>query len=64
LTEIFERFKAKGYKHHPASRRICKHFIQSCKTDFVSNARSVAMFEMLSIIVEKLKNLLRIWRYL
>ena len=22
----------KGYKHHPASRRICKHFIRSCKT--------------------------------
>jgi len=37
LAEIFERFKAKrkGYKHHPASRRICKNFIRSCKTDFV-----------------------------
>jgi len=38
LPEIFERFEAKreGYKHHPASRRTCKHFIRSCKTDFVN----------------------------
>ena len=57
LAEIFERFKAKGYKHHPASRRIWKHFIQSCKTDFISNARNVAMFEKLSSIVEKSKEL-------
>ena len=37
LAEIFERFKdkRKGYKHHLASRRICKNFIRSCKTDFV-----------------------------
>jgi len=37
LAESCARFKAKrkGYKHHPASERICKHFIRSCKTDFV-----------------------------
>ena len=35
LAENFERFEAKGYKHHPNSRRICKHFTRSCKTDFV-----------------------------
>jgi len=35
LAEIFGRCEAKGYKHHPASRRICKHFTRCCKTDFV-----------------------------
>jgi len=37
LAKIFERFEAKrkSYKHHPASRRICKNVIRSCKTDFV-----------------------------
>jgi len=25
----------KGYKHHSASRWICKHFIRSCKTGVI-----------------------------
>jgi len=37
LAENFERSKAKtkGYKNHPALRRVCKNFLRSCKTDFV-----------------------------
>jgi len=56
LAKSFESFKAKGCKHHPASRWICKHF-QSCKTDIISNARNVVIFEKLSSIVEKTKEL-------
>jgi len=35
LAENFERFGTKGYKYHPKSWQICKHFTRSCKTDFV-----------------------------
>ena len=35
IEQLKSKASRKGYKHHPASRRICKHFIRSCKTGVV-----------------------------
>ena len=50
----------KGYKHHSASRRICKHFANLVSS---SNWKTLLCLRNCQVLLKKFKNLMRVWRH-